>query len=126
MYTYKLATRSYGWKYQKMSSFYSNHLAFKKGCFEAILTKNTICALGVKVSCASYVLILVLFFPGSVTLHLTYLWCLFYCIIILMESNVCLFHNLLIGRINNYWRLQFNTCIFQVQVKNHFLTPKIP
>jgi hypothetical protein len=27
--------------------FCTNHLAFKRGCFEAILTRNTLCALGV-------------------------------------------------------------------------------
>jgi hypothetical protein len=30
-----------------VSSFCTNHLAFKKGCFEAILTKNTLCLLRV-------------------------------------------------------------------------------
>jgi hypothetical protein len=34
---YKLATRSYGWKYQQRPQFYTIWLAFKRGYFEAAL-----------------------------------------------------------------------------------------
>jgi hypothetical protein len=38
---------SYSWKYQRMSQFYKIHLAFNRGCFEAIFMKNTLGCLGV-------------------------------------------------------------------------------
>ena len=40
--TLKLATRSYGWKYQNCFQFYTIHLAFNRICLEAVLTKNTL------------------------------------------------------------------------------------
>jgi hypothetical protein len=48
MWTYKLAIRSYGWEYQKRSSFCTNRLSFKRCCFEVISTKSTLRPLGVK------------------------------------------------------------------------------
>jgi hypothetical protein len=46
----KLATRSYGWKYQNWFQFCTIRLAFNRGCLEVVLSKNTLCPLGVKLS----------------------------------------------------------------------------
>jgi hypothetical protein len=46
--TKKLATRSYGWKYQNWFKFCIIWLAFKRGCLEAILSNNTFGPLEIK------------------------------------------------------------------------------
>jgi hypothetical protein len=48
---FNLATRSYGWKYQNWFQFCTIRLTFKRGCLEAVLSKNTLRPLGVKHSC---------------------------------------------------------------------------
>jgi hypothetical protein len=48
--TYKLVTRSYGWKYKRKPQFYTICLAFKWGCFEVVLdSKQPLMFRGLKI-----------------------------------------------------------------------------
>jgi hypothetical protein len=46
----ELATRSYSWKYQNWFQFCTIWLAFKRGCLEVVLSKNTLSPLGVNMT----------------------------------------------------------------------------